>query len=62
MTAVCLLVGSAVGAALWQASPARSPHWPGAVPALGAAALLVVTWSASLLAATRRDTRSASTA
>jgi hypothetical protein len=96
MTAVCLLVGSAVGAlcnppllrhpaaamlatlavaifalasdvspagaALRQASSAHSPHWPGAVPALGAAALLLVTWSASLLAATRRDTRSASTA
>jgi hypothetical protein len=96
MTAVCLLVGSAVGAlcnppllrhpaaamlatlavaifalasdvspagaALRQASSAQSPHWPGAVPVLGAAVLLVVTWSASLFAATRRDTRSASTA
>jgi hypothetical protein len=96
ITAVCLLVGSAVGAlcnppllrhpatamlatlavaiftlasdvspagaALRQASSAQSPHWPGTVSVLGAAALLVVTWSASSLAATRRDTRSASTA
>jgi hypothetical protein len=96
MTAVCLLVGSAVGAlcnppllrhpaaamlatlaaaifalasevspagaALRQASSAQSPHWPGAVDALGAAGLLVVTWAASSLAAARRDTRSAAAA
>ena len=93
MTAVCLLVGSAVGAlcnppllrqpaaamlatlaaaifalasdvspagaALRHASSGQSPHWPGAADALGAACLLIVTWSASVLAATRRDTRSA---
>ena len=93
MTAVCLLVGSAVGAlcnppllrqpaaavlatlaaaifalasdvspagaALRHASSGQSPHWPGAADALAAACLLIVTWSASVLAATRRDTRSA---
>jgi hypothetical protein len=96
MTAVCLLVGSAVGAlcnppllrhpaaamlatlaaaifalgsdvspagaALRDASTAQSAHWPGAVPVVGTACLLIVTWSASSLAAARRDTRSASTA
>ena len=93
MTAVCLLVGSAVGAlcnppllrqpaaamlatlaaaifalasdispagaALRHASSGQSPHWPSAADALGAACLLIFTWSASVLAATRRDTRSA---
>lgn len=93
MTAVCLLVGSAVGAlcnppllrqpaaamlatlaaaifalasdispagaALRHASSGQSPHWPSAADALGAACLLILTWSASVLAATRRDTRSA---
>jgi hypothetical protein len=93
MTAVCLLVGSAVGAlcnppllrqpaaaalatlaaaifalasdvspagaALRHATSGPSPHVPGAADALGAACLLIVTWSASVLAATRRDTRSA---
>ena len=93
MTAVCLLVGSAVGAlcnppllrqpaaamlatlaaaifalasdvspagaALRRASSGQSPHWPGAADALAAVCLLIVTWSASVLAATRRDTRSA---
>ena len=93
MTAVCLLVGSAVGAlcnppllrqpaaamlatlaaaifalasdvspagaALRHATSGPSPHWPGTADALGAACLLIVTWSASVLAATRRDTRSA---
>jgi len=50
---------SPAGAALRHASTGQSPHWPGAADALGAACLLVVTWSASVLAATRRDTRSA---
>jgi hypothetical protein len=96
MTAVCLLVGSAVGAlfnppllrhpaaamlatlaaaifalasdvspagaALRHASSAQSQHWPSAVNVLSAACLLAITWSASLFAATRRDTRSASPA
>ena len=89
MTAVCLLVGSAVGAlcnppllrhpatamlatlaaavfalasdvspagaALRHASNAFSPHWPGAVQVLGAACLLAVTWTASVLVAARRE-------
>jgi hypothetical protein len=89
MTAVCLLVGSAVGAlcnppllrhpatamlatlaaaivalasdvspagaALRHASSAFSPHWPGAPEVLGAACLLAVTWTASVLAAARRE-------
>jgi hypothetical protein len=89
MTAVCLLVGSAVGAlcnppllrhpatamlatlgaavfalasdvspagaALRHASNAFSPHWPGAVQVAGAGCLLAVTWTASVLAAARRD-------
>jgi len=50
------------GAALRQANSSQTPHWPGAISVLGAAALLIVTWSASLLAAMRRDTRSASAA
>ena len=50
---------SPAGAALRHASTGQSPHWPGAADALGAVILLVVTWSASVLAATRRDTRSA---
>jgi hypothetical protein len=95
MTAVCLLVGSAVGAlcnppllrhpatamlatlaaavfalasdvspagaALRHASNAFSPHWPDAVQVLGAACLLAVTWTASVLVAARRESGSAST-
>jgi len=94
MTAVCLLVGSAVGAlcnppllrhpatamlatlaaavfalasdvspagaALRHASNAFSPHWPGAVQVLGAACLLALTWTASVLVAARREQGSAS--
>jgi hypothetical protein len=93
MAAVCLLVGSAVGAlcnppllrhpatamlatlaaavfalasdvspagaALRHASNAFSTHWPGAVQVLGAAMLVVVTWTASVLVAARRDSGSA---
>jgi hypothetical protein len=96
MTAVCLLVGSAVGtlcnppllrhpatamlatlaaavfalasdvspagAALRHASNGFSPHWPGAVEVLGAACLLAVTWTASVLMAARREHGSASAA
>jgi hypothetical protein len=95
MTAVCLLVGSAVGAlcnppllrrpatamlatlaaaifglasdfspagaALRHASNTFSPHWPGAVQVLGAACLLTVTWTASVLVAARRESGSAAT-
>jgi hypothetical protein len=94
MTAVCLLVGSAVGAlcnppllrhpatamlatlaaavfalasdvspagaALRNASNAFSPHWPDAVQVLGAACLLAVTWTASVLVAARRESGSSS--
>jgi hypothetical protein len=89
MTAVCLLVGSAVGAlcnppllrhpatamlatlaaaivalasdvspagaALRHASSAQSPHWPGVADVLGAACLLAVAWTASVLVAARRE-------
>jgi len=41
-------------------SNAFSPHWPGAVQALGAAILLAVTWTASVLMAARREHGSAS--
>ena len=34
---------------------ASAAHWPGAVPLLGAAALLAVTWAGSIVAATRRE-------
>jgi hypothetical protein len=94
MTAVCLLVGSAVGAlcnppllrhpatamlatlaaavfalasdvspagaALRHASSAQSPHWPGTTDVLGAACLLAVTWTASVLVAARRENGSGS--
>jgi hypothetical protein len=33
-------------------------HWPGSFPIVAALCLLVVTWTASVFAATRRDTRS----
>jgi hypothetical protein len=36
------------------------PHWPGLVPLVAAAGLLAVTWAASVLVATRRDSRGAS--
>jgi hypothetical protein len=36
------------------------PHWPGVVPLVAAAGLLAVTWTASVLVATRRDSRGAS--
>jgi Kef-type K+ transport system membrane component KefB len=36
------------------------PHWPGVVPLVAAAGLLAVTWTASVLVATRRDNRGAS--
>jgi len=49
---------SPAGAALRHASNAFSPHWPGAVEALGAACLLAVTWTASVLVAARRDSGS----
>jgi hypothetical protein len=50
---------SPAGAALRHASNAFSPHWPGAVQVLGAACLLAVTWTASVLVAARRDSGSA---
>jgi hypothetical protein len=46
--------------ALRHASNAFSPHWPGAVQVLGAACLLAVTWTASVLVAARREQGSAS--
>jgi hypothetical protein len=46
---------SPAGAALRHASNAFSPHWPGAVQVLGAAILLAVTWTASVLVAARRE-------
>ncbi|HEY6786283.1 MAG TPA: hypothetical protein VI365_03130 [Trebonia sp.] len=36
------------------------PHWPGVVPLVAAAGLLAVTWTASVLVASRRDSRGAS--
>ena len=36
------------------------PHWPGVVPLIAAAGLLIVTWAASALVAARRDSRGAS--
>jgi hypothetical protein len=89
MTAVCLVVGSAVGAlcnppllrhpatamlatlaaaivalasdvspagaALRHASSVQSPHWPGTADVLGAACLLAVAWTASVVAAAWRE-------
>ena len=51
---------SPAGAAL-AASNEFSPHWPGGVQVLGAAILLAVTWTASVLVAARRENGSAST-
>jgi len=36
-------------------APASAPNWPGAASLAAAAALLAVTWTASTLAATRRE-------
>jgi hypothetical protein len=55
---VALAAGvSPANAALRQAGggTASAAPWPGAVPLLGAAALLAVTWTGSILAATRRE-------
>jgi hypothetical protein len=51
---------SPAGAALRHASNAFSPHWPGAIAVIGAACLLAVTWTASVLVAARREQGSAS--
>jgi hypothetical protein len=48
---------SPASAALAGYGAGRAPHWPGGVPLLAAACLLAVTWTASVLAAARRDNR-----
>jgi hypothetical protein len=56
---------SPASAALRHASQSTGPvaaHWPGALPLISAACLLAVAWGASALAATRRDSRSVTTA
>ena len=50
---------SPAGAALRHASAGQSPHRPSAADAVAAVCVFVVAWFASVLAATRRDTRSA---
>jgi hypothetical protein len=55
---------SPAAAALRNASQSTGPvtaHWPGAVPLISAVCVLAVTWTASALAATRRDSRSVTT-
>jgi hypothetical protein len=51
---------SPASAALAGYGAGRAPHWPGGVPLLAAACLLAVTWTASVLAAARRDNRTQS--
>jgi hypothetical protein len=56
---------SPAAAALRYTGPAASgaaaaPHWPGIVPLVAAAGLLAVTWAASALVATHRDSQGAS--
>jgi hypothetical protein len=53
---------SPASAALAGYGAGRAPHWPGGVPLLAAGCLLAVTWTASVLAAARRDNRTPSAA
>jgi hypothetical protein len=53
---------SPASAALAGYGAGRAPHWPGGVPLLAAGCLLAITWTASVLAAARRERGSASTA
>lgn len=53
---------SPASAALAGYGAGRAPHWPGGVPLLAAGCLLAITWTASVLAAARRERGSASAA